>query len=247
MNSLFGVVSDLPIFYLVPLFVFGPIFLLVLYNFGLKGIFWPSPEVRERRRQLKVEEEAIAEKRYKKISTSRIKKKSASRTPVQWVGQGVTYATFAIFISYFSNAPAYVAHPQEKSMVKLVFAHPGKHIEPCRKRTREELKNLAVNMRAPMKCSRERWPVVVDLTVDDTMVFHGVAQPAGLSKDGHSSFYQTFVFASGSHRVRVGIWDSDKKGRDGDYDYFAEQDVSLSPAEILVIGFDNAGQTITME
>lgn len=247
MNNLFGIVSDLPIFYLVPLFVFGPVFLLVLYNFGLKEIFWPPPEVRERQRLLKAEEESIAAKRHRKASTIGRKQKTTARTPMQWAGQAVTYAIFAIFISYFSNAPAYVAYPQEKAMIKLVFAHPGKHIEPCRKRTREELNNLPENMRAPMKCLRERWPVVVDLTVDGIAVFQGVAQPAGLSKDGHSSFYQTLVFASGFHRVEVGIRDSDKKGRGGDYDYFMEQDVSLMPHEILVIGFDNASKTITMQ
>lgn len=96
-----------------------------------------------------------------------------------------------------------------------------------------------------MKCSRERWPVIVDLTVDGTTVFHGIAEPAGLSKDGHSSFYQTFIFADGPHRIGIGIQDNGERG--GDYDYFAKQDVSLSPAEILVIGFDNASQTITME
>lgn len=252
MKDLFAIVSDFPVFYLVPLFVFGPVFVLVLYHFGLKGIFKTPPEVRERQQQLKAEEETLARKRSKKISAPRLNKKSVSRTPMQWAGQGVTYAIFALFISYFSNAPAYVAYPQNKAMVKLALAHPGKHIEPCRKRTREELQKLAVNMRAPMACSRERWPVVVDLTVDGTKIFHGIAEPVGLSKDGHSSFYQAFVLASGSHRVEVGIWDSGDKGRGdkdrgGDYDYFMEQEVSLSPAEILVIGFDNARDQIIME
>jgi hypothetical protein len=247
MNELFGFVSDLPLFYLVPLLVFGPVFLLILYNLSLKDIVNPSPEMREERRRMKEMAERIADERNEKRSASGPGKRAAANTPLQWAGQAITYMIFALIIAIFSNTPLYVANPPEMAEIKLSFTHAGKRKEKCRKRTPEELRKLAENMRTAMTCPRRRWPVTTDLMVDGAAVFHGVAQPAGLSKDSHSTFYEAFTVSAGTHRIRVRILDSGQYGEGVDYDYVLEEEVVLSPSEILVIGFDNDAKRITLE
>ncbi len=246
-NEFLGVSPDFPIFSFVPLLVFGPVFFLVLYNLGLKHIINPSPEVREHKRLLKEERAREAVERHQKMKDAGLKLKATKRTPFQYLGQGATFVMFALVISYFSTSPAYVAHPPQKALLMLSFTHPGKHVQECKKRTREELAKLAANMRAPMDCSRERQPVIVDLTLDGEKIHQGIAIPAGLSKDGHSSFYQQFTVDPGKHQITVGVWDSRSEVGEGDYDFVLEQEVELMAKEILVIGFDNAAGRITLE
>jgi|GEM_PF-130924 len=247
MNELLGIDPDIPLFHLIPFVVFSPIFFYVLYNLGLKEIFNPSPEVREQRRLHKEALAREAAERTSKLQDSGLKLKTAKRTPLQLLGQGVTFALFALVIGYFSGAPAYVSHPPEKALLMLSFTHAGQHVEKCKKRSREELAKLAPNMRAPMSCSRERWPVIAQLSLDGDNFFQGVATPAGFSKDGHSSFYEDFSVSTGKHRIKVYLWDGVANAGQGAPDFMLEQDVDLGPREILVIGFDNEAGRITLE
>lgn len=247
LNELLGVDPNIPIFHLVPLIVFGPIFALVLYNFGLKHILNPSDEVKEQIRLRKEEETRQKAEHQQKMDDAGMMMKSAKRTPFQLLGQGATFAVFAVVIGYLSNSPAYIAHPPSQAQLKLSFTHAGKHVEECKKRTREELMALPANMRTPMDCSRERWPVIVDLSLDGEKLYTGVATPTGLSKDGHSSFYEEFSVQSGKHTVTIGMWDSRGDAGAGDYDYELEQVVDLTPKEVLVIGFNNETGQVTLK
>ncbi|MBL6931678.1 MAG: hypothetical protein ISR45_01930 [Rhodospirillales bacterium] len=246
-NEFLGVSPDFPIFSFVPLVVFGPVFVLVLYNLGLKHIINPSAEVKEQNRLRKADEARETAERKQKMDDAGMKMKATKKTPLQLLGQGATFAVFALVISYFSTSPAYVAHPPEKALLKLSMTHAGKHVQECKKRSREELAKLAANMRAPMDCSRERWPVIVDLALDGERIFTGSATPTGLSKDGHSSFYEGFPVVTGVHTISVGVWDSKAKADSDDFDYVLKQEVNLKPQEILVISFDNAAGRITLE
>lgn len=246
-NEFLGVSPDFPIFSFVPLVFFGPIFFLVLYNLGLKHIINPTAEVKEQNRLRKEQEILEKAERKKKMDDAGMKMKAPKKSPLQFVGQAATFGIFALVISYLSTSPAYIAHPPEKAQLKLSFTHAGKHVEECKKRTREELAKLAANMRAPMDCSRERWPVIADLSLDGKKIYQGIATPAGIKKDGHSSFYQEFPVATGKHTVTIGVWDTRGEVGDGDYDFVLEQEINLTPREILVIGFDNAAGRITLE
>jgi len=244
MNELFGLSPDFPIFYLVPLIVFGPIFLFILYQMGLKEIINPSPETRAIIQQRKEQEKLIADDHREKMSKAGLDKSSLRHTPLQWLGQAATYLVFALGIAYFSSSPAYQAHPPEMAVVRLSLTHPPQRKEECHKRTREELRKLAPNMRAPMKCSRERWPLVANLMIDGVQVFHGISIPAGQARDGHSSFYEKFPITAGRHRIVAQIRDRGGESR-SEYDYSEERDIKLKPAHILVVGFSNATGRIT--
>jgi hypothetical protein len=128
----------------------------------------------------------------------------------------------------------YAPHDPGLALIKLSLSHPGRRKEECRRRSREELARLAPNMRAPLACSRERWPVLVELDLDGKTVFAETVNPAGLSADGQSSFYTTFAVAAGRHRLAVRMRD---RGDGQDFDFVHDAWVDLVPRQALVIGF----------
>jgi hypothetical protein len=245
-NEFLGVSPDFPIFSFVPLVAFGPIFVLVLYNLGLKHIINPSAEVKEQTRLRKKAKALEATERKQKMDGVGMKIEVPKKTPLQLLGQTITFGLFALLVGYLSNSPAYVAHPPQMAQIKLSLTHAGKHVVECKKRTREELAKLPPNMRAPMNCSRERWPLIVELVVDGKQIYQGTAVPTGLSKDGHSSFYQEFPAVVGKHQIKIGLWDTRSEAGKGDYDYVLDQQLDLTAREILVIGFDNGAGKLTL-
>ena len=113
------------------------------------------------------------------------------------VGQIVLYGLFIVFIGVFSRWPSYQVLAPDLALIKLSFSHHGKPVSDCREASAAELAKLPPNMRAPVRCPRERSPVTVELDVDDAAVYRHVARPSGLSRDGAASVY---------HRIEAGDW-----------------------------------------
>ena len=161
-----------------------------------------------------------------------------------WVGQALLYGAFALFIGVFSQWPSYRHLGSDQALIKLSFSHTGKPVAECKRQTEAELAKLPPNMRAPVRCPRERSPVVVELDVDGATEYRRSAAPSGMSKDGASSVYERLVVPAGTHRVAVRLNDDVRKPGFG---YVLEQEVTLAPAQILVIDFDAATQRITVQ
>lgn len=170
--------------------------------------------------------------------------KKPTVTPAAWIGQGLLYGLFALVIGVFSGWPPYRHLASDQSLVKLSFSHTGKPVSDCRPQTPEELARLPPNMRAPVRCPRERSPIVVELDVDGATAYRHTARPSGLSKDGASSVYHRLALAAGVHRVTVRLKDD---ARSTGFDHVREDTVTLKPAQILVIDFDTASQKITLQ
>jgi hypothetical protein len=170
--------------------------------------------------------------------------RKAPVTPAAWIGQLLLYALFAAVIGVFSGWPTYRHLAGDQSLVKLSFSHTGKPISDCRQQTPEELAKLPPNMRAPVRCPRERSPIVVELDVDGVLAYRHSARPSGLSRDGASSVYHRLVLDAGQHRVAVRMKDD---ARSAGFDHVREATVMLAPAQILVIDFDTATQEITLQ
>lgn len=164
--------------------------------------------------------------------------------PSAWAGQLLLYGVFALVIGVFSRWPKYRHLAADQALIKLSFTHAGKRMAECRQLGADELAKLPPNMRAPMKCERERAPVRVEVDVDGAPAFRHVAAPTGLSKDGASSVYRRMSVVAGSHRIAVRLKDS--AGVDG-FDYQREQTVTLAPAQILVIDFNAEKGGITLQ
>ena len=239
MFSLFNITPDNMLwFYLAPMLFFGPIFIAVLWNFGLKTLFHTPPEFKEQRRLEREHNERITQRRESKAGYYARTKHAATDPSLHWLGQTAVYAAFAGVLALFSTWPAYHYAEPGLAQIKLSLSHPGQRVEVCHKRTREELAKLPPNMRATMKCARERWPVAVELTLDGEVVFAGEAKAAGLHSDGSSSFYEKFRVPIGTHTLTVRLNDA---GPQSGYTYELTKAVELAVAQNLVIGFREGG------
>jgi hypothetical protein len=167
-----------------------------------------------------------------------------SHTPAAWIGQILLYGLFALVIGVFSRWPPYRQLADDQALVKLSFSHTGQPVSDCRPQTPEELAKLPPNMRAPLRCPRERSPIVVELDVDGAPAFRHTAKPSGLSRDGAASVYHRLALGAGTHRVSVRMKDD---ARSPVFKHQRDETVTLKPAQILVIDFDTATQKITLQ
>ena len=161
-----------------------------------------------------------------------------------WVGQALLYALFALAIGVFSRWPTYHHLASDQALIKVSFTHTGKPVGDCRPLTGAELAKLPPNMRAPMKCPRERSPVTVEVDIGGVNVLKRSAPPTGLSKDGAAALYERLVVPAGEQRIAVRLSD-DVRARDAAYR--REATVTLAPGQVLVIDFDAEKGGITLQ
>lgn len=170
--------------------------------------------------------------------------KKATMKPQAVVGQILLYALFAAVIGVFSRWPAYQALAPDQAMVKLSFSHHGKPVSDCRPASTAELAKLPPNMRAPVRCPRERSPVKVELDIDGLATYRHTAMPSGLSRDGASAVYHRLQLPAEVHHIAVRLNDD---ARSPGFGHVREADVVLKPAQILVIDFDAEKGGITLQ
>ncbi|PKM17055.1 MAG: hypothetical protein CVU24_15565 [Betaproteobacteria bacterium HGW-Betaproteobacteria-18] len=163
---------------------------------------------------------------------------------LQWFAQGLLYLLFAATIAVFSRWPVYQHLAPDKALIKLSLSHQGKLLGDCETLSLDELAKLPPNMRAPIRCPRERAPLIVELDIDGVLVDRQIAEPSGLSHDGAATIYRRIEVGAGRHRIAVRLKDD---ARSEGFDYRREADVTLVPAEILVIDFDATLHEITMQ
>lgn len=154
----------------------------------------------------------------------------------RWAGQGAAYALFAAFIGYFSNSPAYQHLPPDQAMVKLSLRHSGQLLGECHQLDAEELAKLPATMRAPADCPRERAPLELVLEVNGETILDELIMPRGLHQDGMASMYRRVNVPSGPVTLKVRM--KDHPGQK-DFPYSAERELTLRPAQVLVIDFDS--------
>ena len=240
MFSLLSITPDNMVwFYLAPIVVFGPIFVAFLWNFGLKNLFTTVPGLKDQQRLVREHNDRILKRRESKAGYHARTDHPATKPSAMWFGQGVLYLTFAGLLGVFSAWPNYRYTVPGEAQIKFSLSHPAQRVEACQKRTAAELAKLPPNMRSKMNCSRERWPVVVELMLDGEVVFVGEAKAAGLRNDGASSFYEKFRVSSGAHTVTVRMNDA---GPQSPFTQTFTQAVVLAPAQNLVIGFHEDGR-----
>lgn len=153
--------------------------------------------------------------------------------PLNYLGQGLAYALFAVVIGYFSTSPVYTHLPADQALVKLCFSHAAKPKSACRERTDAELAKLPPNMRIRKDCPRERSNVVVELEMDGKQLYHVVLPPPGLSRDGAASIYRRLQVPAGTHRFVARL----KDRAEGDFDFVREENVTLAAGRVMVIDF----------
>ena len=236
-------IFGLPLLYLIgPLVVFGPILFFVAYSLGLGGLFRKSegPMIAGDGAERRAHDAHV---RTVRDGAWFLGKRLRQRPGVlAYGGQALLFLPFLAFIGFFASNPSHRVIGADQALVKLSLAHAGRHVEECRRLTREELAALPPNMRTPMKCKRARWPVTAILWLNNTKIYEVTAQPSGLSDDGPSVIYQTFPVPVGRHVLRVTLLDS---GAPDVRAYERTINVKLVKGQALAIEFDEKSKRIT--
>lgn len=171
-------------------------------------------------------------------------RRSSPTGPAQWVGQFLLYGLFALAIGVFTQWPPYHPIGKDQALIKVSVARLGQPVGECRRLTDEELASLPPNMRDPVQCPRERSPLTMEVTVNDTTMLKRVAEPGGLSRDGAAAIYERLVVPTGEQRIHVRFNDD---VRPGARVYEHEASVALLPGQVLVIDFDAEKGGIVLE
>ena len=153
---------------------------------------------------------------------------------LQLMGQVVIYGLFMAFLGYFATLPAYTYVDPGAAVITLSFGHAGAKVSECRRLTPAEIAALPPNMRRPMDCPRGRVSLLVELQLDDEILFKASLAPSGFAGDGASSVYERFAVMPGQRRLRARLRDS---RREEGFDYELDERVDLVPGQHLVIDF----------
>jgi len=158
--------------------------------------------------------------------------------PLQYIGQGLVYALFAVTIGYFSSFPRYTNILEDETLIKLSFSHAGQLKLACRERTPEELAQLPMYQRkATTICpSRERADVVVELEMDGAQLYNVIMKPNGFAHSGTSNIYRRIPVKAGVHTLKARL--KDHVGEE--FNYVHEATIDLAPGRIMVIDFNAA-------
>lgn len=165
----------------------------------------------------------------KEVGQRKLIHQIAAALALAFILSAVTYA--------FSAFPYRTAHSGEPELI-VSFNHSGAILAP-KKLSKEELAKRLPHMRAQVNVTRERVPVRLRVTLDETVVFDRSFAPRGLSKDGPSIAVTRLPATAGPHHVRVEIADSVDHD---EWKYRWAETVNFKTNLVRVILFDtNAG------
>jgi len=158
-------------------------------------------------------------------------------------------------VYFFSSMPyRYFAH--DASAIKIGFKHSGKRIVDCDEATlirkagesyRKSLKTegqVKMDIGALTGCPRERFPVLVSLSIDGKLILERAYSPTGIKKDMASYVYEEFTVTPGTHRVTVTMYDREKTAAP---EYSLDETIDFKPAGIRVVWFDDKSERLVLE
>ena len=147
--------------------------------------------------------------------------------------QALLYGSFALVVGVFALAQL-PSSGAERGADQGQLHSPWRADRRMPPHTAEELSKLAPNMRAPMKCERERSPVRIEVEVDGVSVYAHTATPSGFARRRLHGV-PAAQCALGEHRITVRMKDNMKSP---DFPYVHDSTVTLQPAQVMVIDFN---------
>lgn len=150
-----------------------------------------------------------------------------------------------VFVSSLSER-AYQFFKKDTSQLILSLKHPTKRVQECDelgflreealKYNKERERTQGVRMELKRTgCSRERFPMYIEMDVDGVRKVSRYYQPTGWSKDGPSFVYEKVLLEQGRHEIAIRMRDSRV---DGEVDYTFEKGFEIEPGRVVVIDFD---------
>jgi coenzyme F420-reducing hydrogenase delta subunit len=128
---------------------------------------------------------------------------------VRWVGATSVLALPALVILLLSGGLSYSFYNKDESLLVVSLKHTASPLY-CRELKPEEVEKLPPHMRTPVECTRERWPILASLDIDNEKRLDGEYQPSGLWSDGPAYVYEKFRVEPGRHAIRLTIKERNK-------------------------------------
>ncbi len=162
---------------------------------------------------------------------------------------------FMIPVYFLSDSP-YAFYTPGISSIKLAFKHSGRRVKECDevefiqreaeryRRLLKETRSVEMDIDRLSGCSRERFPVKIELFIDGRKVLDKEYPPTGIRRDMASYIFENFFVESGTHTVRMRMKDS---GPESTEYYDLEDTVELEPGQIGVIRFDDRLKRLVIE
>ncbi|MBI5874840.1 MAG: hypothetical protein HZB81_03175 [Deltaproteobacteria bacterium] len=149
-----------------------------------------------------------------------------------------------LLIIFLSDAP-YSYFSAQDSMLKIAFKRSGKRVQECNEEEfiKQEAAKYAEMQKTrqgvPMDvgkkagCSRERFPVFIEMYVDGEKILTKDYPPIGIRKDGPSFVYDRFLIKPGKHKVFVKIKDG---GPDSPF-FTMDKEMEFIQGKIMLLRF----------
>lgn len=159
-------------------------------------------------------------------------------------GVVLAWGLFAVTSVAFTIWPRFSQLEKGNAIVSLSFSHAGQRLEECHRLTQEELNKLPPNMRKPLDCPRERYPVKVSFSADGQVLYRKSLAPSGVWNDGESTVYFRAQLPAGRHKLFIGMSDSNRKQG---FDYSGQTELTLAEGQHVVVEFDDLQKTFTFK
>jgi len=154
--------------------------------------------------------------------------------PVRAVGMALLLGVLAGVTAVFATEPAWRQLEPQEAVMRLSIRHATATKIECKPLTPRQMADLKPNMRRPVDCPRERWPVYVELERGGELLYRGTHPPSGLWNDGAATVFRTFRVPAGPQSIVVRMRDS---GRESGFDQVRSGTIDLEPGQNFVIEF----------
>jgi ferredoxin/coenzyme F420-reducing hydrogenase delta subunit len=161
--------------------------------------------------------------------------------PVRVAGMALLLGLFAGVTAVFATQPSWRQLAPDEAVVRLAIRHATATKIECKPLTPQQMSDLKPNMRLPVDCPRERWPVYVELERDGKLLYQGTHRPSGLWEDGAATVFRTFRIPAGRQTIVVRMRDT---GRESGFDQVRSGTIDVVPGENFVIEF-HSGEGFT--
>jgi ferredoxin len=155
-------------------------------------------------------------------------------TPASVLLAAAALVAATVAIAYFSFAPRYRPLGEREALVRVIVAHAGERLAPCRRLSEAELAARAPNMRAPEECPRGRHPVPVRIELGGRVLVDERLAPSGIAKDGEAQLYRSVRVPAGRQALRARVADAPRTGARA---WERAEDLDLAPGQVLTIDF----------
>ena len=155
--------------------------------------------------------------------------------PLRAVGIALILGLLAGTTAVLASALPWRQLGPEDAVLRLSIRHVTPPKVECKPLTPEQMAKLKPNMRRPVDCPRERWPLYVELERNGTLLYRGTQKPSGLWNDGAAAMHRAFRVPAGPQAIIVRMRDG---GRRSGYDQVRAGTIELRPGQNFVIEYE---------